>query len=100
MPYIGRNNTFLTHVDTCGSKSNASCIAYYGGVYAPPEGVQVTVEPSSWNGTAIAGLQQGDADGYNDMYFNDMMRIAGYDIPGLPLYTYTESDTGGECAFS
>ena len=95
-PVIGDNNTFLTLVDTCGSKGNASCIAEYGGVYAPPEGVYATVDPANWNGTPITWLQQGDADGYDDFYFNDIMTIAGNNIPGLPIYTYTDSATGGE----
>ncbi|KAK5094872.1 hypothetical protein LTR70_003814 [Exophiala xenobiotica] len=93
MPYINENNTFLTHVNACGSKDNASCVASYGGVYTPPEGVQATAEPANWNGTA-SWHQQGDADGYDDLYLNDVMKMAGFDIPGLPIYTYTESATG------
>jgi len=96
MPYINDNNTLLTHVNACGSKDNTSCVALYGGVYTPPEGVQVTAEPANWNGTA-SRHQQGDADGYDDLYLNDVMKIAGFDIPGLPIYTYTESATGSEC---
>jgi len=99
MPMINDNNTCLTLVDTCGSKSNASCVAYYGGVYEPPEGLPATVEQANWNGTAITWLQQGDADGYNELYLNDIMRIAGYDIPGLPIYTFTDVVDGGKCAF-
>ena len=100
MPYFGENNTCLTLVNICGTKSNDSCVAKYGGVYAPPSDVLATADQANWNGTFESRFQQGDADGSTELYFNDVMRIGGYDIPGLPIYTYTDLETDGECAFS
>jgi hypothetical protein len=96
LPVINDNNTCVSLADTCGSKSNASCVAYDGGVYDPPDGVQVTAELTNWNGTFATWLQQDGANGYDDLFFNDIMRIGGYDLLGLPIYSSTEKSTGGE----
>ncbi|KAK5077661.1 hypothetical protein LTR70_009541 [Exophiala xenobiotica] len=90
-PFANQNNTFLANVDTCGSKSNSSCVAFYGGLYDPPDSVVITGDPAAWNGTPG---EVGPGDGYRDLLFNDLLRIGPFEIPGFPFGTY-ESDSGG-----
>jgi len=90
-PVVSQNNTFLTNIDRCGSKSNSSCIAPYGGVYDPTDSVLVTGDPAAWNGTPG---EVGPSDGSRDLLFNDLLRIGPFEIPGFPFGTY-ESYNGG-----
>lgn len=96
MPALGDNSTYLPHVISCGDTSNASCVASHGGVYDPPAGVTSTTDPKQWNGTLGWGIEQGDGDGYNELFFNDRLKIAGHEIPGFPFYTSTDAETGGK----
>lgn len=89
-PAFTENNIWVTDADFC-EPTNYTCIAYYGGVYTPPEDVRMTSTMDDWNGT------YSESSHLRMFFFNDDIEIGGRKIPGMPFYTYYYEAGGCKC---
>ena len=94
MPSFQLNNTFVMNVDQCKTERDFACVSLYGGVYTPPDGVQVTSIPGSWNGTH--GRDIGTSDSALEKLYNDKLVLEGHSIFGFPFYTFENEYDGCE----
>lgn len=86
MPGFQANNTYVVNVDQCDTERDFACVSESGGVYTPPDGVNVTSIPASWNGTRGRDIGTSDVD--QEKLYNDKLILEGHTIFGFPFYTF------------